>query len=241
MRAKALSQRNEKFRISTPEPWIRPASLKMVKACDQIRETIALHGNMAAQFTGRRFAVATKYCVYNALVLVKRTLHAVSHPQLQTPVRPQTAMQRLALLLQESVVAGSVDGCMEGFVIVVVGVCIACFRGPGAADMGLCKASLVRFGITSCGMGTGHGLQLRHDFEHLIDAMRRGLHHDRPPARTNLDQANRTQLHERLANRSARDAELRGKLRFIQTLARGKIAADDSVFDLVAKPLDDVF
>ncbi|TDR34020.1 hypothetical protein DES43_11752 [Aquamicrobium defluvii] len=88
--AKALSQRKERSPdIDSGIRDVRPSSLKMLKACNQIRETIALNGNMAAQFTGRRFAVAAKYCVYDALVLVERTLHAVSHPQLQTPVRPQ--------------------------------------------------------------------------------------------------------------------------------------------------------
>src|SRR5690606_30532000 len=92
---------------------------------NKIAEAVALDDDMASQEVSRGIRFSCENCLHDAGMFGERRLHSVSNPQLKTAIGPQTTVQSRTLVVEEAAVAGLVDGVMEPFIVVIIGICIA--------------------------------------------------------------------------------------------------------------------
>ncbi len=163
--------------------------------------------------------------------------HAVAHPELETAIRAQPALQRQRLLHEESVVRGGVDRAVEALVLVVVVVGIRGEAGDLARAVRLQQRLLVGLQHPSRRQPGTHRFELGHQLEHLEQALRRDVGDHRAPARAHDDDAHRGELDQRLAQGRPRDAEQMRELDLVEMHPRGKAPGGDLVLDRLAKRL----
>ena len=175
--------------------------------------------------------VARAKRINNALVLFKRALHPVAHPQLQAPIGPQFALQRLGLLTQEGVVGGCVERAVKSLVGVEVGVRIALVGSCLAALVHRQQGAHLVLADAAYRQSGAHGFEFGHYLEHLDQPLRRGLRHHRTPARTHLHQTLPSELAQRLANRRARYTKAPCQLHLIEVGTGLQAAGGHLLFD----------
>ena len=218
----------------------RRRAFELAQAGQQVGKTLALHDDVVAHRVDREFGVAVADRVDDALVLFERALQPVAHPQLQAPVGPQLALQRLRLFGQEGVVRAVVDGAVETFVGVEVGVGIELAGGAAAALVRGLDSRQIGLGGAPRRLPGAHRLQLGHHLEHLDQPGRTDRRHHRATARAQFHQPFGGELDQRLAHGGARDAVALDQQRLVERAAGRQLAGGDLLLDGFAQAVGDL-
>lgn len=144
-------------------------------------------------------------------------------------------MQRRGLRSQKLIVTSGVHQMMEMLIEAVIAVGVPCAACGLARAVGRLKLRAFGVGHAAGRVPPAHRLKLRHDFEHLDEALRAELGNGGAASMANVNHSSRTKLQQRLSHGRARNTELPCEFRLVQRCAGWQFAGGNGVFNALAE------